>query len=260
MDESAILQALFESDDELDLDAGIMRALAEADAGSTTITDAEIERQMREHLGLSKLDVSGTLSAAPNAGVAIVRPSDDDRDDYNEYEWKIVLSMRNHCMRAIRPETSHKARHAALRWLFVRGEEDSQGIAFHLACEALQARPWVIQALIHHYFAIRDIHLEGGLPQGSDELPDALESEAMFHGWLAGIEVAKALWRLPGLLESELVAMTSLDDDGCHRALACLIDAGLASMRVSRAYLTSRPGAIRGSGSGLSWSRSFLGD
>lgn|GEM_PF-2479903 len=260
MDEAQILQALFGDDEEFDLDAGIVRALAESEAASPLVSDAEVEKQMREHLGLSRLDVSTTLSSSPMAGTATVRPSDGDREDYNEYEWEIVIAMRRNCMLAIRPETSQKARHVALRWLFVRGTEDKKGISFHLACEALEARYWVIQALVQHYFAVRDIPLTEGLPDQADGLPEALQSEAMFHAWLPGVQLAEALWSRPGILESELEAVCGLSSDDYSKAMTQLVDCGLVSMRVSRAYFAARPAAIRNAGNGLSWSRSFLGE
>jgi len=254
--EASALVALFGDEEDIDL-AALHAVAAQPDSGA--LTDAEIEALLREQWGLPTIDVEGALRAA-TAGQVSVRPDDDERDDYTDEEWTVVTTLRKLCLDAISASTPRKRLAKAVEFCFVRGtEEPRYGVSFHLACEMLKARPWVVQALIQHFWFLRGIE-PGPLPFMADPLPEALHSEAILHGWEAGLRIAAAAWMHPGVLETDLRQQVRVGDDDYERSLGALCNAGIVSLRMGRAYLTSRPASFRRARQTVSWSRSFIGD
>lgn len=256
MDEAGTLLSLFGDEDDFDL--GGLGLLAQQSADQP-MTDAEIEALMREHLGLPSIDTAGAIRAA-EAGKIAVRPSDGDEDDFSEEEWAIVKTMRKLCLDAISPGTSPRARARSVEWLFVRGtEEGRHGVSFHLACEMLRSRFWVIQALIQHFWCLRGI-LPGQLPFLADPVPESIQSEAILHGWDAGMQIVAAAWSRPGVLDSELVRILGIPQVDYEQSLTALVEAGVVGLRMGQVYVTSRPATFRRSRQAVSWSNSFLGE
>lgn len=256
MDEAGTLLSLFGDEDDFDL--GGLGLLAQQPADQP-MTDAEIEALMREHLGLPSIDTASAIRAAESGKVA-VRPSDSDQDDFTDEEWVIVKTMRKLCLEAITPAASPRARSRSVEWLFVRGTEESRhGVSFHLACEMLRSRYWVIQALIQHFWFLRGI-LPGQLPFLADPLPESIQSEAILHGWSVGMEIVTAAWSRPGVMDAELRRILEIPQGDYERSLEALIEAGVIGTRLGQVYVTSRPATFRRSRQAVSWSNSFLGE
>lgn len=256
MDETQALTALFGDEDDF-----VLAALVAADEteDGRPLSDAEIESLMREQWGLAPLDVSSAMREM-TAGRGGVTPDDGESDDFSDEEWLIVQAMRKKCLDAIRADTPASRFQKAVNWLFVRNTEDSKGVSFHLACQALRSRYWVIQALIQHFWYLRGITPPQGLPFMADKLPEALESEAILHGWDAGLQIATAVWGRPGVTSVQLRPHVKVDDESYARSFDALIEAGVIGNRTGALYVTSRPATFRRSGSGVSWSRSFIGE
>lgn len=254
MPEADTLLALFGDEDDFDLGA-----LGELVQQGTPPSDADIEALMREQWGLPALDTTGALKAA-EAGRVSVRPDDSDQDDYSEEEWIIVRTMRKLCIEAISPATPAKRRARAVQWLFVRGTEETRhGVSFHLACDMLRSRHWVIQALIQHFWFLRGI-TPGALPFLADPLPDSLQSEAILHGWEPGLRIAMQTWAHPGIPDAELRRSVDAEPDEYDRSMLALAAAGVIGTRLGSLYLTSRPATFRRARQAVSWSNSFLGE
>lgn len=255
--EADLLTSLFGDESDLDLDTLAAMAGATEDG---PLDDVQLEALMREHLGLPMLDGQSAVREVESPRASI-RPDDQDADDYTDEEWIIVTSMRKLCLDAIGRDTPAKRRDAAIEWLFVRGtEEPKHGISFHLACDMLHARPWVIQALVQHLWCQRGIAL-AALPFMADPLPEALQSEAILRAWETGLEILVQVWPRPGVPLAHLRAdMASTPDDVFDKAMAALGDAGLVGVNLGRVYVQSRPSHLRRSGAGITWSRSFIGE
>lgn len=253
--EADTLAALFGEEEDFDLSS--LAAMSESE-GDEPLTDAELEAMMREQWGLAPLDVSGAMRSA-EAGRVTARPDDSDQDDFTEEEWTIVKTMRKFCLDAIAISTPAKRRAKSIEWLFVRGVEDPRnGVSFHLSCQAFRCRPWVIQALIQHFWYLRDI-VPPVLPFLADPLPDSLQSEAILHGWEDGMRIAATSWMRPGAVDPVLREAVGIDSGSYGRSMDALVEAGVIGLRLGRVYVTSRPASFRRTGQSVSWSNSFLG-
>lgn len=257
MDEARTLEALFSDEDELDIEA--LMTVAAAGEGGAPLSDAEIESLMREQFGLPTLDVESAIRSAEAARSA-PRPSNDDCDDYDEDEWEIVKVLRRYCQDAIAPATTEKRRATCVEWSFVRGVEDPRsGVSFHLACQMLKTRPWVVQALIQHFWFTRGTAI-APLPFMADELPEAVEHEATMHGWYEGAKIAKRVWMAPGAVALDVRQSIDLTAKEFDRALERLVEEGIIGVRMNHLHVTSRPATFRRARQAVSWSNSFVGD
>lgn len=260
--EVSTILSLFEGEDEIDLDA--VRALMgggeepPAEDDSVGLSDASIEALMRKNWGLREMDVSKEAESLAVGRVAL-REDENAQDDFTEEEWIIVKAMQAKCRKAINAAVSDRQRKRATDWCFVRGTEDSKGVSFHLACEALQVRPFVVQALIHHYWFQRGIVMPEPLAFMADPLPDSLQSEALLHAWEPGLRIAANAWTNPSLEERTLRTRLDMTDDEYNTAYLRLTEAGMIANRLGRIYLTSRGPAFR-KFRRVSWSRSFIGE
>lgn len=256
MDEPQTLAALFGDEDDLDLEA--LSTIAEGGPDGQ-LTDREIEAFMREQWGLPALDAEQAIRTI-EAGRASPRPSDEDSDEYSDEEWMIVQTLRRYCQDAISPATKPARLKMCVEWIFVRDtQEPRHGVSFHLACQMLRSRHWVIQALIQHFWFIRGIPVEP-LPFMADELPEAVEQEAVMYGWDTGREIARLTWRVPGILESDMRGRVGIDPDEFTRGLSALLDAGVIGSRMGCLHVSARPASFRRSRQGVSWSNSFVGE
>lgn len=220
-------------------------------------SDAELEASLRERWGLPEIDLQ---AMAIDAGQGSHRmPSADRSDEYSEEEWLLVTSIRKQVEAVLTAASPKNRRTKALRWLFVRGIEDAKGISFHLACEALEARPWVLQALLQHLIYVRGIVLDKLDPM-ADILPEAIQSEAILAGWDAGLAIANLVWRWPSIPVEVLRASLPFSDEVYEHAFSALTAKGIVTARMGQAYLTSRPPGFRRSGNKISWSKSFIGE
>lgn len=252
MDESAAIAAIF-GDEDLDLES--LAALAEA---SVNESPAVLEALMREHLSLPELDVEGAIRSA-EAGRVAARPTDRDADDFTDEEWVVVRAMRKFCLDAISPATPARRLSACVEWIFVRGTEDKSGVSFHLACEMLYARPWVIQCLVQHFWFSRGLS-PGTLPFLADTLPEAVEHEALLHGWEGGGMIARAVWSRPGMLTTDLQDAIAAPHGDVATALDAVLGAGILSVRLGRLHVTTRHETFRQTRQPVSWSNSLIGE
>lgn len=252
----ALLSSLFGDEDDFDL--SFFSAVAKSGAGGDT-TDADIEAMMREQWGLPAVSIDREI-ASIESGRAVV-PDDQDEDDYTEDEWLIVRTMRQFCLDAIHRGTTAARRKRAITWLFVRGtKEQRYDSEFHLACDMLKARPWVVQALIQHLWFQREIS-PGTIPFLADPLPEALQSEAIMRAWEPGMQIMSVLWRWPGMpLHAMRDLVPELSDSVYDQALASLCDSGLIGTVHGHGYVTSRPATFRRTRGNVSWARSFIGE
>lgn len=256
MDEPQTLAALFGDEDDIDLEA--LSTLVEGGADGH-LTDNEIEAFMREQWGLPALDAEQAIKTI-EAGRAAPRPSDEDSDDFSEEEWTIVQTLRRYCQDAISPATKPAKLKKSVEWIFVRDtQEPKHGVSFHLACQMLRSRHWVIQALIQHFWFIRGILVEP-LPFMADELPEAIEQESIIYGWDTGREIARIVWNQPGILEPAARKQVAADPDEFTRGLSALLEAGIIGSRMGCLHVSARPASFRRSGQGVSWSNSFVGE
>lgn len=256
MDEPQTLAALFGDEDDIDLEA--LSTIAEGGADGQ-LTDDEIEAFMREQWGLPALDVEQTIKTI-EAGRSAPRPSDEDSEDFSDEEWTIIQTLRRYCQDAISTTTKPARLQKSVEWIFVRDtQEPKYGVSFHLACQMLRSRHWVIQALIQHFWFIRGTTIEP-LPFMADELPEAIEQEAIVHGWDTGREIARLVWMAPGVLEPEVRRRVDADPDEFTRALSALVEAGVVGSRMGCLHVSGRPASFRRSTQGVSWSNSFVGE
>lgn len=249
-----LLETLFGDEDDLDL--GALVSLVEAPGEG--LDDDAIEALMREQWGLPVIDAEQAIKAT-EANHA-VRPDNRDEDDFTDEEWVIVQTMRKICLNAIDRDAPVRRRRAAVEWLYVNGtEEPKHGVSFHLACDMLRSRHWVIQALVQHFWFLRSI-TPGPLPFLADALPEALEGEAIMTAWEPGMQIMAHLWRRPGTPLGEIAALVDLSQPEFEATAHRLVEVGLIGMSMGRAYVASRPATFRRTGQKVSWSRSLIGE
>lgn len=113
--------------------------------------------------------------------------------------------------------------------------------------------------MVQHFWFIRGITVEP-LPFMADELPEALEQEAIMYGWEVGREIARITWRAPGILEPDVRSQVNFDADEFTRGLAALLEVGVVSSRMGCLHVSARPASFRRARQAVSWSNSFVGD
>lgn len=229
----------------------------------------EFEAELRSSWSLPTLDVRKELSRqdALNKGGTF---SEDPFavEDFTEQQWAVVMSMKKPCLDAIDPKADTKARARAIRWIFEVGCKNRAGLDFETACRSLGTRPFVVQALIHHFWYLRMIEIEGGLPYLSRPLAETLESEAIMIGMESGLALAQVLWANPSMPEAELFVAAGLDpnETSVANSYARMIEEGFFGVRGGRVYFTSRhperrhrANADQGRVRGVTWAGSFIG-
>jgi hypothetical protein len=255
IDESSAIQIIF--DDDVDIE--VMQELVKRREARSADDVQKLEALMREHWGLPTVDISCQLDRI-QIGTAHVKPSNDDEDSFTEDEWRLILAMRKICISAIDVGSPQSTMQRNIEWIFVRGtEEPRTGVSFHLACQMLRARPWVVQALVQHIWYTRSI-LPPPMPFLADPLPEALQSEAILYGWGEGAMILATIWMRPGIYSNLLPSIVKMDGKKYENALASLIEHGLVGNRLGRLYCISRPVEFRRTGQQVSWSASFIGD
>jgi len=266
MTEANALLSIFEGEDDLDLT--LLMAIAKGDAQPPTastdsdesLSPEELEELMRSHFGLPRLDVKDAVRAA-DQGVVHVREQERAEDDFSDEEWVIVNALRRHVRRVIQQNIADKSRNDEIRWCFMRGTSDKQGVSFHLACQSLRARPFVVQTLLQHYWHQRAIVI--GKPFGFlyDPLPDPLQTEALYFAGTEGLTIASRVWSHPSVHTLELAdfATQSMGVARYRQVMSALDDAGLICEKLDRWYVTSRKPAFR-KFRRQSWSASFVSD
>jgi len=226
--------------------------------GTTGMSDQALEALFRAQWGLPALEDGEP--EPPAREQVIIQSSHRDEDEFTEEEWDMVRVLRTMCQTATRQQSPHKKRRSAVEWLFVNGTaEPRHHWTFHLMCEALRARPWVIQTMVQHLWFRRAIVPEP-LPFLADVLPELLQSEAILCAWGAGETVMARVWGQPGCLLGAVRHQTALTETAFDRAVNALLEAGLLGRCADRVWVSSRSANFIRPGQRVSWSRSFPGD
>lgn len=252
--EARAVVALFDEDDG---DLTPLLGLLNASQSAAPSEEAELEALMREHFGLARVDLDKESAQFARSPERLNEAA--EADDYTDEEWVIVSGIRNHCRRAIRTGTSDRQRLKEVRWLFIRGEEDDKGLSFHLACEALSVRPFVVQTMVQHYWGMRQIVVPQ-FPFLADPLPDPLLTECLYHAGTCGGQIGGAIWSEPGVtlpdLKRRIEGHGGATQAEFDAALVDLQEAGLIQVALGRAHFISRRSASNRSRR-QSWSRTF---
>jgi len=224
--------------------------------GATGMSDQALEAIFREQWGLPEAEIEDEIPTER----MLIQCSDKDEDDFTVDEWAMIRVMRSMCQTAARkkPPSARKQR-KAVEWLFVNGTlEQTRGWSFHLMCEALRARPWVIQTMIQHLW-FRRMAVPDPLPFLADLLPETLQSEAIMCAWESGAAIMNQVWKQPGgpldVFRRETPFPATFDRD-----VDALSQAGLLGVSADRAWVSSRSATFIRPGQRVSWSRSFIGD
>ncbi len=262
--EQTTLAVLFDDEDDGESLLSLLRQAGEEIPNDAELSDDEIEGLMREHFGIGNHIDLAREAAHHESTSGRIEEVKHVEDDFTDEEWMIVTGLKAHCRRIVQPSISPKTLKKEVQWAFVRNTEDDKGLSFHLACEALGARPFVVQTLIQHYWGLRDITIEP-LPFLADPLPDPLYTESLFHAGTAGGELAKVIWGAPGqristsfeqVLQKHGLASTQ---EELEQALRDLENAGLVKLTLGSAHFISRHPAFRRFRR-VSWARTFLLD
>lgn len=275
-DFDALLAAASGENGEPDLEALFAGVEGEIPEGAfdALMAGEDFESLLRDEWALPTLDVTKELSRA-DALHRDGKGAGDDlfaSDEYTDEQWPLVLALKKPCLEATATDVAPKRREEAIRWIFEEGARDRHGLSFDQACRALGARGFVVQALIQHFWYLRGVVLDEGLPYLSRPLSEVLESEAIMAGMDAGLRLAHVAWRFPSIEEPALFARCNPDNvASVHnenlKAMEWLCESGLLARRFGRVYFTSRhperrhrPNALQGKVRGVSWSQSFVGD
>lgn len=264
--EASALLSIFEGEDDLDL--SLLMSIAKGDAqpaasppeSDESLSPEELEDLMRSHFGLPRLDVKDALRAA-DQGNPHIREQERAEDDFSEEEWIIVRALRRHVRRVIQPAIADKSRNDEIRWCFMRGTSDKQGVSFHLACQSLRARPFVVQTLLQHYWHQRAIVVGKPFEFLYDPLPDPLQTEALYFAGTEGLTIASRVWSHPSIHTIDLArfATQSMPEARYLQVVGALEESGLICGKLDRWYVTSRKPAFR-KFRRQSWSASFVSD
>jgi hypothetical protein len=262
--EQQTLELLFEDDDDGESLIGLLAQASgpQHDTSSTALSDAALEALMREHFGLTNHIDLAREAAALESGSGRIDDIKDVEQDFTDEEWEIVRGLQRHCRRIVKKDTPPNTMAREVQWMFVRGTQDDSGLSFHLACQALQTRPFVVQALVQHYWGLRDIRI-GTMPMLADPLPDPLYTECLYHAGVVGGDLGKRIWDAPGT--PIIDAMRRASSNGAvsqtelEQAAQDLQENGLIMVNLGIAHFISRRPAFR-KFRRLSWSRTFMMD
>jgi len=224
--------------------------------GASGMSDEALEALLRDQWGLPEAEVDDDIPTER----MLIQCSDKDEDDFTVEEWAMIRIMRAMCQAAAHKKPpSLRKRRKSVEWLFVNGTlEPTRGWSFHLMCDALRARPWVIQTMIQHLWFRRGAVPEP-LPFLADLLPDTLQSEAIMCAWEPGASLLHQVWKQPGG-RLEVFRRHTPFPSTFDRDVEALSQAGLLGLSADRAWVSSRSASFIRPGQRVSWSRSFIGD
>lgn len=262
--EQNTLALLFDDEDDGESLIGLLAQAtgAQSDSPSEALSDDELEQLMREHFGIANHIDLAREAAALEAGSGRIEEVKHVEDDFTDEDWQIVRGLQRHCRRIVKTDTPPKALQRHVKWMFVNGTKDDSGLSFHLACQALQTRPFVVQALVQHYWGLRDVRI-GQLPFEADILPDPLYTECLMHAGIEGGDIGKRIWDSPGAPILEVMRRASnngaVPQKHLEQAVADLQENGLILVNLGISHFIARRPAFR-KFRRLSWSRTFLMD
>jgi hypothetical protein len=172
-------------------------------------------------------------------------------NDFEEEEEWVVSILKNQIKRVTNVNSSWNIRKKGIDWCFCLGEVEKNGLDFTTACEMLRFRPYVLQARIQFQLYLNNVPLRESLPFMAVGLHDNICSEVIIAAWHEGLEIAKILWKWPGMRSDLLkMAVPKMSDDNYYYALG---------LKNGFWYFTSRS-LSTWQRPGFSWSRSFVAD
>lgn len=179
-------------------------------------------------------------TAQADDGAEDDRPSAPMEIDFDDPVSEHLFKTLKHAARdACNVNSDEQSRRRALRWMFVPGAENGDGVDFEHACIALQSRPNVVRvrAILQMYRA--GVVLEDPLPIEATPLPQELESEVMARvGFGLPVDLAHAIWSWPSI--SALDLMQKFEGQDMGRALRALDAEGLIAASKMRLYFVAR--------------------
>lgn len=151
----------------------------------------------------------------------------------------LLNALRRAARDACNVNSRDEARKKALRWMFVPGAQDREGLDFEHACLALQARPNVFRSRAVLQMWRAGVVLEDPLPIESVPLPSDFESEVMARvGFGLPVDLAHAIWSWPSIMVFDL--MQRFEGQDISKALRALDAEGLVAVSQMRLYYVAR--------------------
>lgn len=184
-------------------------------------------------------------------------------DDYDGVEQYLFTKIKKRVRSACNVNTQWPQRNAALRWIFESMTEDREGTNFRMACQALGARHIVLQTRLQYQLYRAGVPLPEPLNILSDSLPETVAGEVLLHGSMVGLDLAREVWRWPGIRADLLrERMTDLSIEQFQAKTRALEDSGHLGLKHGCWFFISRnPDIISSQGRRrFSWARSFFGD
>jgi len=169
-------------------------------------------------------------------------PSINEGDFVLPEQQYLFKRLKTRIRQACNVNSKANVRKLALEWIFVPSQKDAANIEFGPACQALGARPIVMQARTMHQLWRASIQLSDPLPFLSIPPPISLmsEIEAKIDTRLAP-DLAREIWFWPSIPAITLRAKFANTPIEQYRAsLDGLIAEGYVAVSSARAYFISR--------------------
>ncbi len=129
-----------------------------------------------------------------------------DADDFESPEVRyIFLAVKDKLRTACNVNTQQSKRVQAVRWIFMRGTQDKDGLDFLHAVTALGGRHFVVQARLQYQMWRAGVGLTEPMNILSDGLPGCLASEIEARiGPGLSVDMARQIWAWPAMPALEL--------------------------------------------------------
>lgn len=184
-------------------------------------------------------------------------------EDYDGVERVVFEKIKKRVRLACNVNTLWRERILAAEWVFASQTEDKEGVTFRLACRALGARHIVLQTRLQYQLYKAGIPYQEPLPLLSDALPETVASEVLLHAGTDGLDVARQVWRWPGIRADVLRdKLSDIPLDIFQRVTRRLEDTGHMGLKHACWFMITRnPEMFAAEGRRrFLWSKSFLGD
>lgn len=218
--------------------------IQQADSGAET--PEQLEAKLGRGDTLPKLDLSEVMREieGDQTRSRLLRGDAEYVDEWTDEQVPLVTAMATRCRAAVAPATTPTRRKEMIAWCFAQKPAPGQHpYTFNGCCAGLGARPYVIQAMIHHQWFMHGIELPP-LPFAADPVNQGLLSEGYLHAFDCGGDLVADTWRNPSTMAVDLIERvskkTGIPRDQTDRALGSLLDAGILGARLGRIWFTGR--------------------
>ncbi len=129
-----------------------------------------------------------------------------DAEDFESPEVRYIFqAVKDKLRMACNVNTQQAKRDQAMRWIFMRGTQDKDGLDFQHAVTALGGRHFVVQARLQYQMWRAGVGLTGPMDILADGLPGCLASEieARIAPGLC-VDMARQIWSWPAMPALEL--------------------------------------------------------